>query len=317
MYEQFYGLRELPFSVMPNPRFAFRSLGHKMAEGRMRFAADHHSGLAVLTGPVGSGKTTVANMLINDWEDDPSKIVAYLPTAEERGRAAFLRMILNGFGVDTTARNYSVIRGHMETFLLDQYKAGKHAVLVLDEAQRIHSDNFDTLTDLTNFQTATEKFLTIILFAQDNLVNKLRLKDAFCSRIAFTGHLDPLSYDDTVGMIAHRLTTAGATVPEREVKQGRRKELLPDLRPYLTDEAMIEIYKITKGVPRDVCVFLSALFLDGYLRNERPLDIALVRSSFEEMRKMKKWPVSDKVVPQPMPTEKIEKIEKTEKAVAK
>lgn len=294
MYEEFYGLRELPFSVMPNPRFAFRSLAHKMAEGRMRFAADHRSGLAVLTGPVGSGKTTVANMLINDWEDDESKVVAYLPTAEERGRAAFLRLVMNAFGVESSARNYSANRGQMEAFLLDKYKAGRHAVLVLDEAQRIHSDNFDTLLDMTNFQTATEKFITIILFAQDNLPNKLGRKEAFRSRIAFTGHLDPLSYDDTIGMIAHRLTTAGATLPQREVKQGRRKETLPDLQPFLSDEAMVEIYRITKGVPRDVCVFLSALFLDAYLRDEKPIQSDLVSATFEEMRKVKKWPVSDK-----------------------
>jgi type II secretory pathway predicted ATPase ExeA len=84
MYEEYFGLKEIPFSVMPDPRYAYRSLGHKIAEGKMRFAADHKSGLAVLTGPIGAGKTTIANMLVADWEEDPDKTVAYIPTADDR-----------------------------------------------------------------------------------------------------------------------------------------------------------------------------------------------------------------------------------------
>jgi general secretion pathway protein A len=297
MYEEFFGLREMPFSVMPDPRFAYRSLGHKVAEARMRFAADYKAGLAVLTGPVGCGKTTIANMLVADWADDGAKSVAYLPTADDRGRAAFLRRIMDGFGAqpERTFRNYADNRDALERFLLDEHNAGRHAVLVIDEAQKIHPDNFDTLTDLTNFQTATEKFVTVILFAQDNFANKLRAKDAFTSRIAFTGHLDPLSFDDMQGMIAHRLTVAGARVPTRPPKRGEvPDDPLPDLSAFLTDEAVVEVFKITKGVPRDVCIFLSALFLDGYVRDQKPVPIDLVHATLTEMSRMKKWPVQIK-----------------------
>jgi general secretion pathway protein A len=290
MYEPFFGLKEIPFTVMPDPRFAFRSLGHKLAEGRMRFAADYKAGLAVLTGPVGSGKTTTANMLMTDWEDDPSKSVAYLPTADDRGRAAFLKRVMDGFGIESTARNYGANRSVLERFLLEEHKAGRHAVLVIDEAQKIHPENFDTLVDLTNFQTATEKFLTIILIAQDNFSNKLRTKDAFTSRIAFTGHLDPLSFDDFQGMIAHRLTVSGTKIKNKAAKGS--DEAMPNLSAFLTDEALVEVYRITKGVPRDVCMFLSTLFLDAFVLDSKPITKDQVTKTLTEMSRLKKWPVT-------------------------
>lgn len=293
MYEEFFGLKEMPFSVMPDPRFAFKSLGHKLAEGRMRFAADYKSGLAVLTGPVGCGKTTIANLLVADWDDDPTKTVAYLPSNDERGRAAFLKEIMDGFDVktDRPMRNYGDNRKVFREWLLAEDAAGRHAVLVIDEAQKIHPDNLDTLADLTNFQTASDKFLTIILFAQDNFGNKLRSsrKDAFVSRIAWTGHLDPLSFDDMRGMIAYRLRVGGATVDKLPAVKG--EEPLPDLSAFLTDEALVEVYQVTKGVPRDVCVFLSALFLDAFITDTKPITVEVVRRTFTEMKRVKKWPV--------------------------
>lgn len=239
--------------------------------------------------------TTIANMLVADWADDTSKRVAYLPTADDRGRSAFIRRVMDGFGVTTERafRNYADNRDALERFLLDEHEAGRHAVLVIDEAQKIHPDNFDTLTDLTNFQTATEKFLTIILFAQDNFSNKLRLKDAFTSRIAFTGHLDPLSPEDLRGMIAYRLTVGGAQIRTRRPAR-KGEEPAPDLSPFLTDDALVEVFKITKGVPRDVCIFLSALFLDAYVRDEKPVGCETVKATLAEMSRMKKWPVQIK-----------------------
>jgi general secretion pathway protein A len=286
VYESYYGLTEMPFSVMPDPRYAYRSLGHKLAEGRMRFAADYKSGLAVLTGPVGCGKTTIANMLVQDWSQDQTKAVAYLPTADDRGRAAFLKRVMDGYGLASNARNYAANRTAFETFLLGEQEAGRHPVLVIDEAQKIHPDNLDTIVDMTNFQTADAKFITVILFAQDNFANKLRGKDAFTSRIAYIGHLDPFVFEDMQGMIAHRLRVGGANVSVLPSDEER-----PNLSPWLTPEALVEIYRITKGVPRDVCIFLSALFLDAYVADEKPIPVDLVTRTLADMSRLKKWPV--------------------------
>jgi len=231
--------------------------------------------------------TTTANLLVHDWSDDKGKSVAFLPSADERGRAAFLRRIMDGFGVVSTARNYADNRDQLERFLLDTHKDGKHAILVIDEAQKIHAENFDTLTDLTNFQTATDKFLTIILFAQDNLRPKLVRKDSFTSRIAFEAHLDPLSYEDMRLMIAHRLRVGGARLKGTEEK--------PDLSPFISDDALVDIYKTTRGVPRDVCILINDAFLTAYIANEKPVNPNIVRQTVDNLSRVKRWPVPPEI----------------------
>lgn len=241
----------------------------------MRYAADQKRGLAVLTGPVGSGKTTCANQLQLTWSDDAGKTVGFLPSAAVRTPAAFLRLVLEAFGQQPT-RTASDNRRFLEMFLLAEYKDGRHPVLLLDEGQNVSPENIDTIADLTNFQTARTKLITVVLLAQDNLANKLERKEAFRSRIAVVGHLDPLSFEDMTGMIAHRITTAGGS---------------PDLASYFEPDALIEVYNVTRGVPRDICVLCDGLFVNGYVRDQRVISPALVERTVSEMSREKRWPV--------------------------
>ncbi|HXG24680.1 MAG TPA: AAA family ATPase [Chthonomonadales bacterium] len=274
IYESFYSLRETPFSVQPDPRFAYPSAEHKVAIAKMRYAADQKRGLAVLTGPVGSGKTTIAHQLLGTWEEDPTKTVAFLPSAPARLPAGFLRLVLEGFGIEPT-RTEADNRRFLERFLLDEFREGRHPILLLDEGQNVSPRNIDTIADLTNFQTARTKLITIVMLAQDNLPNKLARKEAFRSRIAVVGHLDPLSFEDTRCMIAHRLATAGGG----------------PLDSYFEPQALIEIYNITRGIPRDICVLCDALFVNGYVLNQRVISPALVERTFREMATTKRWPI--------------------------
>ena len=277
MYEEFYGLRETPFSVQPDPRFAFPSAEHKIAIAKMRYAADQKRGLAVLTGPVGVGKTTVANQLQIAWVSEPEKTVGYLPSAAVRTPAAFLRLVLESFGQKPT-RTESDNRRFLEIFLLAEYREGRHAILLLDEGQNVYPDNIDTIADLTNFQTAKSKLITVVMLAQDNLPNKLERKEAFRSRIAVIGHLDPLSFEDTVGMIDHRIRTAGGE----------------SVHSYFDESALHAIYATTRGVPRDICILCDAAFVNGYVRDQRKMDAALIELTADEMRIEKRWPVQIK-----------------------
>jgi len=240
----------------------------------MRYAADQKRGLAVLTGPVGSGKTTIANQLQMTWDADPTKRVGFLPSAAVRTPGQFFRLTLDGFGI-TAKRTEADNRRLFERFLLDEYNAGRHPVLLLDEGQNVASRNIDTLADMTNFQTAQSKLITVVMLAQDNLPKKLEGKDAFRSRIAVVGHLDPLSLDDMIEMIAHRLKAAGGL----------------EIETYFTDEALVEVHRITQGVPRDICVLCDALFVNGYVRDQRMMDLGLVDRTMKEMAREKKWPV--------------------------
>ena len=274
MYEEFYGLRETPFSVQPDPRYAYPSVEHKVSIAKMRYAVDQKRGLAVLTGPVGSGKTTIANGLQMTWDDDPTKTVAFLPGAPVRTPGQFLRLILEAFGTPalrTEAQN----RQALERFLLDEYGAGRHPVLLLDEGQNVASRVIDAISDLTNFQTSQTKLITVVMLAQDNLPKKLERHDAFRSRIAVVGRLDPLSLEEMTDMIAYRITTAGGGA----------------IDTYFEEQALADVHAITRGVPRDVCVLCDALFVNGYVRDQRLMNAALVARTLNEMSREKKWPV--------------------------
>ena len=241
----------------------------------MRYAADQKRGLAVLTGPVGSGKTTCANQLQLTWDEDKAKTVGFLPSASVRTPAAFLRLVLEAFGQQPT-RTASDNRRFLELFLMNEYKEGRHPILLLDEGQNISPENIDTIADLTNFQTARTKLITVVMLAQDNLANKLERKEAFRSRIAVIGHLDPLSFEDMCGMISHRLVTAGGAA---------------DLSKYFEQPALIEVYNTTKGIPRDICILCDACFVNGYVRDQRVISAALVERTVGEMSREKKWPI--------------------------
>lgn len=274
MYEEFYGLRETPFSVQPDPRYAYPSVEHKVSIAKMRYAVDQKRGLAVLTGPVGSGKTTIANGLQMTWDDDPTKTVAFLPGAPVRTPGQFLRLILEAFGTPalrTEAQN----RQALEQFLLDEYGAGRHPVLLLDEGQNVTSRVIDAISDLTNFQTSQTKLITVVMLAQDNLPKKLERHDAFRSRIAVVGRLDPLDLEEMTDMIAYRITTAGGG----------------GIDTYFEAQALADVHTITRGVPRDVCVLCDALFVNGYVRDQRLMTPALVARTLNEMSREKKWPV--------------------------
>jgi type II secretory pathway predicted ATPase ExeA len=240
----------------------------------MRYATDQKRGLAVLTGPVGSGKTTIANQLQMTWDADPTKRVGFLPSAMVRTPSQFIRLTLEAFGIPSK-RTEAENRRLLERFLLDEYNEGRHPVLLLDEGQNVSSRNIDTLAEMTNFQTSQSKLITVVMLAQDNLPKKLEGKDAFRSRIAVVGHLDPLSLEDMIEMIAHRIKTAGGG----------------PIETYFTDDALREVHRVTQGVPRDICVLCDGLFVNGYVRDQRMMDLPLVERTVNEMAREKKWPV--------------------------
>lgn len=191
-----------------------------------------------------------------------------------RTPAQFLKIVLEAFGVPAKRTEVENKR-HFERFLLDQYNAGKHPILLLDEGQNIASRIIDTISDLTNFQTSRTKLITVVILAQDNLPDKLDSKDAFRSRIAVVSHLDPLNFEDMCDMIGHRIMTAGGG----------------PLKEYFETAALEDVHFITKGVPRDLCVLCDALFVNGYVRDQRIITKALVAKTLDEMGREKKWPV--------------------------
>ena len=272
MYETHFKLKEQPFSTQPDPRFAFETREHQIALAKIGYAADQRKGLAVLTGQVGTGKTTIANRLVSAWAEDPTKRVGFLPSASDRTKAAFLRLVLSSFGLEGF-RNSTDSQQKLFSFFLSEYDANRHPVLLLDEGQNISYDNIDTIADLTNFQTAKSKLITVVILAQDNFPNKLERKPAFRSRIAIRGTLDPLTFEDMRGMIAHRLGIAGRD----------------DAETLFPEDACHAIYTYTRGVPRDICVLCDNALIETFVRNESVVTPDTVLAAAESLLDVKRW----------------------------
>lgn len=293
MYLDHYGLTELPFTTTPNPRFAYPSMSSRLASGKMRFAIQHAAGLALTLGPSGAGKSTLLQALLSTYGNDPTKTVAHLPAFAERGRAAAVKSIMGAYGQPaTTRRSYTDNMKHLQSFLVSEASAGRHCVLLVDEAQTIHPDILDVISDLINFRTAETTFVTAVLFGLPSFTNKLRLPslDSFRSRIAYACNLEPLGPDETAAMIAHRLRVAGADI-EDSVASGRT----PDISRWFSPDAITAIYAATKGTPRDVCVLCATSLLEAYILGEDAVTAEVVQHTVDSLKVVKRWPVPDNV----------------------
>ena len=271
-YLDFFGLHRPPFSVTPDPAFAFATKEHEQALLKMTFYTDERQGLFLLMGEVGTGKTTIAKLAVDNWKLRPDKYtVGQLADPSPPSPAAFLRLILSSF-LQPVLRNLVDLKAALRLFLLEEYRAGRTVILVLDEAQTIQPKNLDTLHALTNEQTQTEKLLQIVLLAQPNFQHKLRQKQALKSRIAGGHTLDGLTPQDSMDLLRHRMAVAGGDFD---------RLFLPSTHRLL--------YAATHGVPRDLCILGNAALVAAYSRGQRTVDEAVLRHALADLS-FKGWP---------------------------
>jgi len=254
-YVEHFGLTSPPFATAPDPRFAHATRAHEIALLRMQDSVEQRLGLCLLKGEIGTGKSTIAHLLLQTWAASPDQyVVAYLSDPSAYTQAQFLRLVVASFGMEASRyaqENKTLLRG----FLLDNYEAGRTVVLLLDEAQTISAPNMATLQQLSNEQTADTKLIQIALLAQPNFDRKLSYQPALNSRIARRGNLDPLIFPDTIGMMRYRVTVAGgdfdALFP------------LPLHRP---------IHNATQGIPRKICVLCDNILFNAFARGKQAPD---------------------------------------------
>lgn len=251
-YLKHFGLREAPFSTTPDPRFAYATREHEMALSKIGYYMDERRGLFLLTGEIGTGKTTISQLLLNTWRAEPDKyLVAHVTDPSTRTPASFLRLILGSYG-QSTPRNMVDIKATLRGFLVDSYKDQRTVILLIDEAQTISPWNLDTLQYLSNEQSQSAKLIQIVLFAQPNFHTKLTHKAALRSRIAGGAVLNPLTLEDTLDMLRHRVDVAGGDFDA--------------IFPAATHKA---IYNATSGVPRDCCVLCDASMLSAVIAGSK------------------------------------------------
>jgi len=265
MYESFYGLRERPFRLTPDPRYLFLSTKHKEAFAHMLYGIKYRSGFVQITGEIGTGKTLICRTLLR--QVDPKTEVAFIFNpcldAEE-----LLKNINEEFGIRSDVTSRKGLIDELNEYLLEQRRLGKSCVLVIDEAQNLTVEVLEQIRLLSNLETETDKLLQIMLIGQPELDEMLALPEMrqLAQRITARYHLLPLDHTETLQYIAHRLRKAG----------GRDKVKF-------TRGALKLIYRFSGGTPRLINAVCDRALLTGYTLEKRQITSRIVKKAINEI----------------------------------
>jgi general secretion pathway protein A len=255
VYKQFYGLREKPFSKTPDPRFLFLGREHEEALARLLYAVEERE-LALLTGDIGSGKTTISRALMDRVGDSCRFSIIFNPVLTP---VEFLRTLAYDFGVASPPERKDDILRELTGALYRYHGQGVLPVVIIDEAQMIPDRGvFDEIRLLTNFQLDESNLLSVLIMGQPELRERLAdpLYEPLCQRIGIQYHLGPLGLEETLAYLDCRLAVAG----------GEQGLFSPD--------AVLRIFELSGGVPRRINTIATHALLEGFAR-----DAALIESS--------------------------------------
>src|SRR5687767_7685965 len=262
MYEQFFGFSTKPFGKTPDPAFLYESDQHKEALARLEYAVEEKE-LALLVGDIGSGKTTLSRALIDRVGDARPIILLINPRLTP---AQLLRSIARGLNLEP-ARFRNDLRDQIHTRLYELYEQKREPVLIIDEAQLIPSKaTFDEIRLLTNFQLDDQNLLSVVLVGQPELEARLD-RDAYAplrQRIGMRYSLGPLTLEETIEYIEHRIRTAGGS------------------RNPFSREAMEEIHSVSGGIPRLINTLATTALLDAFGEDAETIDPTRVTSAARE-----------------------------------
>jgi general secretion pathway protein A len=253
VYLAFYGLKEKPFSSTPDPRFLYLTSGHREALAQLMYGLREQKGFIVLTGEVGTGKTTLIQALLKQL--DGSTAVAHVFNSS-LSFDGLLEYMLEEFGIGQSANTKAQQLLGLKTFLIARRRTSQQSLLVVDEAQNLDPSTLEQIRLLSNFETPTEKLLQIILAGQPELKTKLELPELrqLHQRIDIRCRIASMSAHDTRAYIRNRLVVAGAS----------------DLGVF-SDRAITRIAAYTGGVPRLVNILCDHCLLIGYADQKRQI----------------------------------------------
>ncbi|WP_427978880.1 XrtA/PEP-CTERM system-associated ATPase [Agarivorans sp.] len=265
MYESFFGLSDKPFKLSPDPKFFFASPHHDRAVSYLRYGLSQGEGFIVVTGPIGTGKTTIARSLLASVDDS---IVAAQIATTKLNPDELVRLVAAQFSIDVEGLNKAEILKRFEQYLLTLNKQGKRALLVVDEAQNLPAETVEELRMLSNFQLNDKPLFQSFLLGQEELkpIIELPEMEQFRQRIIASCHLKPFDAEQTQGYIIHRLKQVGWQD-----------------NPKLEDDIFEQIADFTKGIPRKINIFADRLFLYAFLEDLHTITQADVTAVIEEM----------------------------------
>lgn len=257
MYELFFGLRERPFSLRPDPAFLYLSHQHSLALSMLEFSLTGQAGFVVVTGEIGSGKTTLIRHFLRQAERSTT---IGLVSNTHPGMGEILPWVLHALNIEPKSSRKSACHQALLRYLEQEAAAGRRVVLIVDEAQNLSVAALEALRLLSNLDLDKETTLQIALVAQPELLEKLRRPDIrqFAQRISVHYHLMPLSYAESCGYIRHRLAVAGAN-----------QEIFDRL-------AMGAVYYFSGGVPRLMNSICDMAMVYGYAAGKSAIDLDLI-----------------------------------------
>jgi len=263
-YLKHFGLIDEPYSTSPNPRYLYISPTHNLALEKTRWTVAARRGLALCVGEPGTGKTTLVRELATRFDDDPT--VSYVvitnpnfPTANQ-----LLRAIIQEYEVGQTSKNYLELLSIFKTFLMEQAtKQNKNLVLLIDEAQTLKPPLLEMLRQLMNYESNDQKFLQVVLFAQEEFRRRLQHPRYanLVNRIAMSSSIEALSLSETDAMLKHRWWIASNGI----------KGSFP-----FTDEAIEQLYIYSKGIPRTQIILADNALLASFLLKQQTIDADLI-----------------------------------------
>jgi putative secretion ATPase (PEP-CTERM system associated) len=265
MYEEYFNFKTKPFDLLPNPDLLFMSNSHGKALSYLRYGIQERAGFILLSGEVGAGKTTLIRELIKRHLDNVTLAKLFNTKADSH---QLLTMINDDFGLETEGRNKATLLRELNEFLIDQYAAGKRAVLIIDEAQNLSIELLEEIRMLSNLETDGGKLLQIVLVGQPELRDTLNSPELLQlrQRIQIGCHLKPLNREEVAEYIYYRMEGAG----NRDALQ-------------FAADALDEIHGLSRGIPRLINILCDYLLIDAFANEKNDVSLADVSEIAEEL----------------------------------
>jgi len=265
MYQNFFGFKEKPFKLVPNPAYLFLSRNHEEALAHLTYAVSQGEGFMLITGEVGTGKTTLCRAFLENLDPDTEVAYIFNPKLDS---LQLLRAVIDEFGISTDAGTLKGLIDALNAFLITEKAKGKNIVLLIDEAQNLSFEVLEQIRLLSNLETTRSKLIQIILVGQpelEEMLNSPRMRQ-LGQRITLTCSLMPLTYAETRDYIQHRLNIAsrkpGVIFPRSAVQA---------------------VYRYSKGIPRRINIICDRTLLTAFGLNHRQITAKITRSAVREV----------------------------------